>query len=81
MSPDDPLFNANFSVQEIVGLADSPMWCARYDRLLGRGTNAARTFHAGERGIVCRDCGDSRLSFKGREGRTVRNRPKPQPQA
>ena len=70
ISPDDPLFNANFSVHEIVGLADSPMWCARCDRMLEPGTDASRAFDsAGERGIVCSDCGGSRLSLKEKEGR------------
>ena len=69
ISPDDPLFNANFSVHEIVGLADSPMWCARCGRMLEPGTDASRAFDsAGERGIVCSDCGGSFLVSKRRTG-------------
>ena len=68
ISPDDPLFNANFSVHEIVGLADSPMWCARCGRMLEPGTDAARAFDsAGERGIVCSDCGGSRPRVQGKD--------------
>ena len=63
ISPSDPLFNADFSVHEIVSLADSPMWCARCERMLEPGTDAARALDStGERGIVCRDCGGQRPS-------------------
>ena len=63
---DDALRAGMRYLHQIAEMADSPMWCARCGRMLEPGTDAARTFDsAGERGIVCSDCGGSRPSRPG----------------
>ena len=60
ISPDDPLFGANYYVHEIVSLADSPLSCARCDGILQPGTDSWYAYHD-ERdfGSVCQECGEN----------------------
>ena len=60
ISPDDPLFEANHYVHEIVSLADSPLLCARCDGSLQPGTDSWYAYND-ERdfGFVCQECSEN----------------------